>query len=89
MKKLKQAAALSYEPGKDNAPKVVAKGKGYIAEKIINLARENNIPLYQDEWAADILCNHPIDSEIPEILYQAIAEIYAFILQVESQSSKT
>lgn len=89
MRTVKQAAALKYEPGKDNAPVVVASGRGPIAEKIIEIAKDNNVPLFGDEESASILCSLPVGSEIPEILYQAVAEIYAYILQVENQSQKT
>lgn len=87
MRKVKQAAALKYDVGKDNAPRVTASGRGYIAERIIKLARENDVPIFVDDRACGILCNLPLDSEIPEALYQVIAEIYAFILQVSSESN--
>lgn len=85
MRKLKNAAALKYEPGKDKAPVVVASGRGHVAEKIINIATENNIPTFKDEWASEILCSLPLDSEIPEVLYQVVAEIYAYILNMETK----
>lgn len=85
MKKVREAAALKYEYEKDNAPIVVASGRGHVAEKIIQIAKENNIPLFEDEDVSDILCSLTVGSEIPEALYQAIAEIYAYILQVEDR----
>jgi flagellar biosynthesis protein len=88
MKKIKQAAALKYDREKDNAPKVVASGKGYIAEKIIQLSVENNIPLVQDENVVRMLCSVPIDSEIPEELYEAVAEIIAFVFEMDSKAKK-
>lgn len=88
MKKIKQAAALKYDRAKDNAPKVVASGKGYIAEKIIQLSRENNIPLVQDENTVQMLCSIPIDSEISEELYETVAQIIAFILEMDSKAKK-
>lgn len=87
MKKLKQAAALKYEP-QDNAPRVVAIGKGEIAERIIKISKENNIPFIQDEETAQILCSLPINSEIPEELYTVIAEIYAFILNMDLKNKQ-
>lgn len=83
MGKIKKAAALSYEKGKDTAPRVVASGRGHIAEKIIDIAKENKVPLFKDEGSAEILCSTPVGSEIPEALYQAIAEIYAVIFRME------
>jgi len=88
MKKLKKAAALSYDPNRDNAPKVVASGRGYIAEKIIEIAKENGIPMFEDELSSNILCSLPVNSEIPDSLYKTIAEIYAFILHMDASNSK-
>jgi Uncharacterized homolog of the cytoplasmic domain of flagellar protein FhlB len=86
MKRIKKAAALSYDKEKDIAPRVVASGRGEIAQKIMDIARENNIPLMQDENTVDTLCSIPLGSEIPEVLYQVIAEIYAYIMRMESIS---
>ena len=86
MKKLKQAAALSYEQGQQGTPKVIANGRGQIAEKIIAIAKENHIPVVKNDWASEVLCNLPVNSEIPEVLYQVIAEIYAYILSIENKS---
>lgn len=88
MDKMKTAAALSYEEGKDNAPKVVARGQGHIAEKIIKLAEENHIPLFQNEETAQLLNKLPLGVEIPPELYQAVAEIYAILLRVGYEGSK-
>lgn len=87
MRKIKSAAALGYEPGKDTAPKVIASGRGHVAEKIIKIAKDNDIPLFEDELSANVLCSLPLNSEIPDSLYQTIAEIYAFILHMEAKSS--
>lgn len=87
MGKMKEAAALVYEAGKDSAPYVAARGRGQIAEKIIEIAKGNSIPIFEDENAADILCKVQIGGDIPEVLYQVIAEIYAFILRMESQNT--
>lgn len=86
MRKMKKAAALSYEKGKDSAPRVVASGRGHIAERIINIAKENNVPLFEDDRSAEILCSTPLGSEVPEVLYQVIAEIYAVIFRMEKES---
>lgn len=81
--KIKKAAALSYEPGEDNAPKVVASGKGVIAEKIIEKAKEANIPVYEDEHLAEALTSIRLGSEIPEELYDVVAEVLAFISRLD------
>lgn len=83
---MKEAAALKYNPEENNAPVVVAGGRGSIAEKIIKLAEENDIPLFKDENTAHVLCSLPAGEEIPVELYQAVAEIYAFILKVSFEN---
>jgi flagellar biosynthesis protein len=79
------AAALQYEQEKDNAPKITAKGKGLIAEKIIELARENGVPIQQDTGLVQILCKLDIDEEIPVELYRAIAELLAFVYSMNER----
>ncbi len=86
-KKLK-AAALKYEKFKDNAPKIVAKGKGYIAEKIIEIAKENNIPIKEDPDLIEMLYKLDIYEEIPEELYKVIAEIFAYIYKISGDMKK-
>jgi flagellar biosynthesis protein len=84
MKKEQQdrAVALKYERGKDPAPKVTAKGRGLVAEKILAIARENNIPVKQDKLLLDALYKLDINEEIPEELYRVIAEILAFVYRM-------
>lgn len=79
------AAALQYEKDKDRAPRITAKGKGLIAEKIIELARENGIPIQQDPGLVQILCKLDIDEEIPVELYRAIAELLAFVYSLNER----
>ena len=73
------AAALEYDPRKDAAPKVVARGRGAIAERIIELARQNNVPVKSDPALVQILSKLDIDEQIPMELYKAVAEILAFV----------
>lgn len=73
------AAALKYDAGKDIAPKVIAKGQGNVAEKIIELAKKNNIPIKSDPSLVQILSKLDIDQQIPIELYRAVAEILAFV----------
>ncbi len=81
----KKAVALKYNLEKDNAPKIVATGKGKIAEKIIQTARENDIPIESNKDVVDILARLNIGDEIPEKLYRAIAEILSFIYSLEDK----
>jgi flagellar biosynthesis protein len=80
-----KAAALKYEMKKDRAPRVVAKGKGLIAEKILEVAREHNIPLYQDKELSQVLEALDIDTEIPAELFRAVAEVLAFIYRMNKK----
>ncbi|MEW5746017.1 MAG: EscU/YscU/HrcU family type III secretion system export apparatus switch protein [Nitrospirota bacterium] len=83
----KKAAALRYLPQKDAAPKVVAKGSGAIAEKIIQLAKEHNIPLKDDPQLVEVLSAIDLNKEIPPELYRAVAEILAFIYRTTKKIS--
>lgn len=79
MENKKEAIALRYNRNKDNAPKVVAKGKGVVAKNILELAKENNIPIKEDPELVQILSNLEINEEIPQDLYKAVAKILAHI----------
>ncbi len=78
LKKLRKAVALKYEPGKNNAPRVTAKGKGLLAERIIEIAGEQGIPISEDPDLVGALIQLDFDEEIPPELYKAVAEILAF-----------
>jgi flagellar biosynthesis protein len=79
------AAALKYDREKDLAPKLIAKGKGSVAEKIIELARKNNIPLKSDPGLVQVLSKLDIDEQIPVELYRAVAEILAFVYSANNR----
>ena len=81
-KQIKKAAAVKYDQAKHMAPRVVAKGKGYIADQIVQLARENNVPLNQDQNLANVLEAMELESEIPAELYRAVAEVLVFIYRL-------
>jgi flagellar biosynthesis protein len=81
----KKAVALKYELGKDHAPKVTAKGKGYLAEKIIEVAEEHGVPLYEDKELSQVLEALDLDMEIPTELFQAVAEVLAFIYRMNKK----
>lgn len=78
-KSLSMAAALQYTPDSDNAPRLIAYGKGDIAEAIVKVAKENEIPLHQDQALVQLLSHLEIGNEIPEEAYQVVAEILAFV----------
>jgi flagellar biosynthesis protein len=80
----KKAVAIKYE-STDNAPKVVAKGRGYIADKIIQLAKQHGVPLKEDEALVEILSKLDIYEEIPIELYKAVAEILVFVYKLKGK----
>ncbi len=80
-----KATALGYDPEIDNAPRVIASGKGILAEKIIKLAKENGIPIREDPLLAEALARVDIGQAIPPELYKLVAEILAFIYRVEKR----
>lgn len=79
-KKSQLAVALQYD--RTGAPRVVAKGKGTIGEKIIEVARANNIPIEENEVLAGALSNVELGEEIPAELYKAVAEVLIFVLRL-------
>ncbi len=83
--KLKKAVALKYRHQVDAAPKVVAKGQGIIAERIIEMAREHNIPLKRDPALIEVLSKMDLDQEIPPELYRAVAEVLAYVYKMTKQ----
>ncbi|NLM74727.1 MAG: flagellar biogenesis protein [Clostridiaceae bacterium] len=80
---IKLATALSYDAGRDNAPRVVATGKGEIAEKIVEKAKEAKVPVYKDQSLAQSLVHLSLGSEIPVELYDVVAQVLAFIGRME------
>ncbi len=80
--KRKKAVALQYRHQVDRAPKVVAKGQGIIAERIIEIAAEHNIPLKRDPALIEVLSKMELEHEIPPELYRAVAEILAFVYKM-------
>ncbi len=83
----KKAVALSYESD-DNAPVVVATGMGYMAEKIVETAIENNVPVFEDNSLATLLSRLELGQEIPEELYKAIVDIYVYFLRFSMDKHK-
>ena len=80
-----KAVALRYD-GTEAAPVIVASGLGYMAQKIVEVAAENNVPVYEDNSLATVLSQFNLGQEIPEELYQAIVEIYIYFLKFDPNS---
>ena len=83
----KKAAALYFGAG-DAAPVVVASGQGYLAEKIVEVAADSGVPIYEDNSLATILTQLKLGQEIPRELYQAIVEIYVYFLHFDPNKGK-
>ncbi|MEN4044920.1 EscU/YscU/HrcU family type III secretion system export apparatus switch protein [Sulfurimonas sp. NWX367] len=82
-----KAVALKYNKEKDQAPLVSAKGEGKTAQKIIQLAKENGVPLKKDEDLVELLSKVELDKEIPPQMYKAIAEVFSFVYSVTREKS--
>ena len=83
--KQRKVAALKYRHGSKTAPSVVAKGKGELAERIIALAREHNIPIREDRNLVEAISTLDLAEEIPPELYKAVAELLVFIYRLSGR----
>ncbi|GFI46356.1 flagellar biosynthetic protein FlhB [Lachnospiraceae bacterium] len=86
-KKPKQAVALSYDPN-DDAPRVIASGRGALAERIIEKAQEADVPVHRDDKLADTLSRLEIGDMIPPELYEVVAEILVFVDAMDKIKAK-
>ncbi len=82
----KEAIALSYDAEVSDAPKVIAKGKGKIAENILERAQEHNIPVQEDPSLLELLGQLNVNETIPEELYQAVSEVFAYIYRLDRET---
>ncbi len=80
------AIALRYSPETGTAPKIVAKGEGFVAEEILRIARESDVPLRQDPALAGALATLDIGSQIPPELFRAVAEVLAFVYKMNAKA---
>jgi len=80
------AVALEYEQGSRDAPVVVAKGRGYLAEEIMKVARENGVLVEANPMLAEALSGVELDQSIPHELYAAVAEVIGFVLRTKKKS---
>jgi len=86
VRRRKAAAALAYDPERDNAPRVVAAGRGMLAEKIEEVAREAGVPVYRDEHLAWTLTALGLDREIPAELYEVVSTVIAWVYLLEQDA---
>ena len=83
----KSALSLHFDQTKDSAPKVTAKGQGMMAERIIELAREHNIPIKEDPDLVEVLSQVDINQEIPPSVYRVVAELLAWVYKMNTDFS--
>ncbi|MHC1746179.1 MAG: EscU/YscU/HrcU family type III secretion system export apparatus switch protein [Negativicutes bacterium] len=83
-----QAVAIHYDADKGQAPKVIAKGSGFVADEIIKIAQKNAVPIYQNKTLAGVLMAVDLDREIPAKLYQAVAEVLAYIYRMDQKAGQ-
>ncbi len=79
------AAALGYDPESDDAPKLLAKGSGELADRIIALAKKHDIPIREDRDLVAVLAKLDLDQEIPPELYRTAAELLAFVYRLNNR----
>ena len=84
----KSAVALNYDPSKGEAPRVTAKGRGLVAEKIVELAKQNDIPIQEDPDLVEVLSQIDLEQEIPSSVYKVVAELLAFIYEMNGEYKK-
>jgi flagellar biosynthesis protein len=84
---MKKAVALRYSPDQ-SAPVLVAKGKGAIAEQILLTAKENGVPVQEDPSLVEVLSKLDLEQEIPQELYQLVAEVLSFIYRSDNKMNK-
>lgn len=83
-----KAVAIQYELQDGGAPKVIAKGSGVVAEQIIKTAQQYAVPMYKNKTLAGMLMAVELDREIPPELYQAVAEVLAYIYRMDQGMTK-
>ncbi|AFC31897.1 FlhB domain-containing protein [Paenibacillus mucilaginosus 3016] len=85
---VKRAVALKYDKEAGGAPKVVAKGKGRVAEAIVEKAKESGVMIQEDPSLVEVLSKLDIDQEIPPELYQLVAEVLSFVYRSDRRASE-
>jgi flagellar biosynthesis protein len=84
----KSAVALGYNAGSMDAPQVMAKGKGLVAEQIIEEAKNHDIPIQEDPSLVEVLSQLELNERIPEELYQAVAEVFSFVYRLDKKAGE-
>lgn len=82
---MRKAVALRYERQKNQAPQVVASGQGLLAAKILEVARDSDIPIHEDQELVEALRALPVGAEIPSELYELVAQVLAFVISLDKE----
>lgn len=82
-----KSRAVSLQYSGEGAPRVTAKGEGFVAQQIEELAKTHNIPIYQDRELTELLSQVELDDEIPEMLYEAVVQVLLFAYEMNGKSS--
>ena len=83
-----EAVALRYDKNKEDAPRVIAKGKGFVAEQLIAIARRHAVPVYQNQSVTQLLMAVELDREIPPEMYQAVASVLAYVYRLDGKAGE-
>lgn len=84
---MRKAVALRYDLQKNQAPEVIASGQGLLAAKIVKIAEESAVPIYEDRELVETLRQIPVGTEIPPELYELVAQILAFVIRIDKEQS--
>ena len=84
-----RAVALRYDASREQAPRILAAGSGHIAQRILEIAREQGVPIHEDADLVQALSALDLGAQIPEPLYRAVAEVLAFVYKVNRMNTKT
>jgi flagellar biosynthesis protein len=85
---LKKAVALRYDPAQESAPTLIAKGQGYVAERIIALAKEHDIHVQQDPALVELLLTLDLSQQIPPTLFKAVAQVLGTVYRVNRELAR-
>ena len=83
-----EAVALRYDKGREDAPRVVAKGRGFVAQQLLSIAKRHSVPVYQNQTVTQLLMAVELDREIPPELYQAVANVLAYVYRLDGRAAE-
>ena len=81
-----EAVALRYDREKENAPRIVANGRGIVAQQLMEIAKKHSVPVYQNQSVTQLLMAVELDREIPPELYQAVANVLAYVYRLDGRA---